>query len=44
VAVRDKGESFALWLQRKDHESREEYEKKGRDVKRIIVECKKRNE
>jgi hypothetical protein len=32
-------ELFAWWLQRKDHESREEYKRKRRDVMTIIAEC-----
>jgi hypothetical protein len=40
VAVREKREAFALWLQRKGKESREQYKGKMRDARTVIAESK----
>jgi hypothetical protein len=41
VAVRENIDAFALWLQGKGQESREECKRKRRDAKTIIAECKR---
>jgi hypothetical protein len=40
LAVREEREPFALWLHRKDEESREESRRNRRDTETIIAECK----
>jgi hypothetical protein len=44
VAVREKTEAFAKWLQKKDRDSREEYKRKGREANRVIADYKKSSE
>jgi hypothetical protein len=41
VAVTEKREAFALWLQRKDHESREEHKRKRREARTLNAERKR---
>jgi hypothetical protein len=41
LAVREKLEASAKWLQKKDRDSREEYKRKRREANRVIADCKK---